>query len=144
MQREKRDQAVERIQGLSTIYGEEKFIYKISHFYDIIPFDAFVSVNIAPENMQMLVASIQFLGHEMDHSFSLDQRDVVKLIKKHFNGKTVSKKAKESQPVYKIDLFENWEDWCGRAGELVLVEGFELGKIVEDLKKIVEGDKNGN
>lgn len=144
MRREKRDQAVARIQELTSIYEEEKFIYKISHFYDIIPFDAFVSVNIAPENMQMLVASIQFLGHEMDHSFSLDQRDVVKLIKKHFNGKMVSKKAKESQPVYKIDLFENWEDWCGRAGELVLVKGFDLSKIVEDLKKIVEGDKNGD
>lgn len=144
MQVKERDQEVARIQELSTIYGEEMFIYKISHFYDIVQFDAFVSVNISPDNMQMLVASIQFLGHDMDHSFSLDQRDVVKLIKKHFGGKMVGKKAKQSQEIYKIDLHENWEDWCGRAGELVLVKGFNLGKIVEDMKKIVEGGKNGN
>lgn len=107
---------IEYVNSLPSIFApENKYIYKLSHTYDITPTSLYVESNIIPEAMDLLIAYFQFKMWDIDDMYSFGQEDAVPILCELYNIKQIEETDNIN---VEIDLYENWEKWCGFSREI--------------------------
>lgn len=131
-----RESIIEKVKQLESIVGEKYYTYKLSHTYDEEPKPIYIKAKIEPNTMDLLIAYIQFEGSDIDQEYGLGQEEVAPLLVKYFGCEIVSERKRG---VRKIDLYENWEIWCGVADKVMEIELFKSNRdaIVNDLKSVI-------
>jgi hypothetical protein len=131
-----RESIIEQVKGLDSFTGDKFLTYKLSHTYEIEPTPIYVKSKIAPDTMNLLIAYIQFEGAEIKEEYGLGQEEVVPLLTKYFDVEVVSERKRG---LYNIDLYENWEIWCGVADKVMELDFFKSNKenLINDLKSVI-------
>ncbi|QDX94666.1 hypothetical protein EEL30_21740 [Brevibacillus laterosporus] len=132
-------QIVECLKHGISIYSDKIYTYGLSHTYDIEKRTLYVQSRINPIHMDALIAFIQFeMSEKVDECYSMNQEDVISVLHKFFGVIKLDNKQKYSKS-FEIDLYCNWESWCGsRVWE---VEQFKIEGMIEELQKIYDTNK---
>lgn len=121
------------------LFSNDYFHFHLTHSYNPEKrITTFVS-NINPIIMEVLVAYIQFNGDEVDESHSMDQEEIRSIIKTLYIDTQPNRNVNNLNPVpYEIDLYINWERFCGKADKVMAISLFYQERMKELLKYHIE------
>lgn len=128
---------INRIKTGANLYTSDTYVYRLTHSYDHQPRNFYVKTNIVPEVMDALIAYIQFEMSEIEMEHDTDQTEVISILKQFYNAQD----SKRSKSVH-IDLYYNWEKWCGATEEIQNIEPFHREGLKEALLKLHDESKN--
>ncbi|MBG9776126.1 hypothetical protein [Brevibacillus laterosporus] len=136
-----RKQVVEGLKHGVSIYSDKSYKYGLAHTYNLEKRTSYFRSRINPIYMDALIALIQFeMSEKVDKCYSMDQEDVINILSKFFGVIKLDKQQKYNRS-FVIDLYCNWEMWCGsRVWE---VEQFKKEGMIEELQKIFNDYKEG-
>lgn len=132
-----RQEILGQIQSSDLIFTDITNTYKLTHYYDHEPRVFYVKSTIKPEIMEALIAYIQYEMSNVEMEYSMDQTEVIYILKEFYNAAD----SKRGKNMTHIDLYWNWEKWCGAARELQSVELFKRDGLKEKLKDMYSGDQ---
>lgn len=132
------DDILNEVLQRDTLFDDNHYTYHLTHTYDKEPRKIIITSNIEPYAMDLLIAYIQYQASEIDMSYGMDQEDIQRIIKEIYS------ESKKKDNVYnmdltpcEIDLYINWEWWCGRADQVMNIELFHNQKLKTMLEEIV-------
>lgn len=129
-----REAIIEYVNSLPSIFDpEKKYVYKLSHTYDIEPTPLYVESNIIPEAMDLLIMYFQLKMWDIDEVYAFGQEDAVPILCSLYGAKQINTTDKYDM---EIDLYINWEKWCGLARTVRNMEMFDCGGLQEALEAI--------
>lgn len=130
---------VEYVQTKGNLESDVNYLYFLTHTYDEQQRKIWVKAPYDYETFNVICAYIQFECAEFEQSFSIDQTDVLEVLKKYYDCtgnfsvvKEDKRKAKE------INLYLNWEQFCGCAEKIQSIESLHREGMNELLYKFVE------
>ncbi|MDN4067667.1 hypothetical protein QYF50_07145 [Paenibacillus vini] len=136
--RDKQDVLSEVFQH-DSLFSATHYTYHLTHTYDNEPRKIILSSTIEPYTMDLLIAYIQFVGSDIDMHFSIDQEDVKRIVKELY-----SNPSETDNNVYtldptpcEIDLYINWEWWCGQSDRIMSHTLFHNDRLQNVLEEII-------
>ncbi|MCM3273978.1 hypothetical protein [Paenibacillus elgii] len=133
---------VEKLQELNELpKSSNPIVYCLTHTYDLRPKRFYVEAPYSHDVFEAICAYIQFECSEMEETYSMDQTDVIEILEKFYECKKV-KRAK----AIKVDLYYNWECFCGsglQSVECLKRSGMNefFNKFIKEFYKIREQRK---
>ena len=132
-----REELIEKLKKKKNIKSSKFSFYGLTHTHDhdenrVV----YVSAPYSYHTMVALLAFIQFEGCEICQEYDLDQDDIIEVLEKLYDCKKVS--ALEVKSYQKIDLYLNWELFCGAYDEIRSIDHFKIDGIVEILKPHID------
>lgn len=124
---------IERINALTDLHSKETYTYRLTHRYDHTPRKFYIQANIPPFVMDALIAFLQFEAAEKLQEYNMDQIEAIAILKDFYNVQEC-KRSKSTE----IDLYYNWEWWCGVANQLSDVKLFQRDGLLEKFKQLYE------
>ncbi|GMX64535.1 hypothetical protein Elgi_38040 [Paenibacillus elgii] len=123
---------VEQLKKLSEIPEENKmYSYCLTHTYDEKPRRFYVEAPYKSDVFEAICAYIQYECSELEETYSMDQTDVIEILD-IFYGCKKSKRAIS----YQVDLYLNWEYFCG--SQLQTVECLKREGMNEYFQKYID------
>jgi hypothetical protein len=95
-----------------------------------------VSAPYTLDTFDVIVAFIQYECSEIEESFGMDQENVIKVLEKFYGCKELETPNRTSY--YEVDLYENWEMFCGTADQIQSLELLKREGLKELLMEFVE------
>ncbi|WP_145142101.1 hypothetical protein [Paenibacillus sp. Y412MC10] len=122
-----------------TLFSESHFTYHLTHTYDKEPRKIILTSTIEPYTMDLLIAYIQFVASDIDMQYSIDQEEIKRIVKELY-----SNHSRPDDNLYKldptpceIDLYINWEWWCGQADSIMSYPVFHNDRLQSILEEII-------
>ncbi len=107
---------VREVMGMSELEGEGEYIYRFTHYFGF-PEDVVTLVSkLPPPVMEVVIAHVQYVSGEPGGANALDNREVASVITHVYGGRVISAHP-HNQAMIVIDLYYNWEKFCGLLGE---------------------------
>ncbi|MGM1044756.1 MAG: hypothetical protein ACQEXX_01280 [Bacillota bacterium] len=132
-------EVVEFIKSKKDLKSEKDFIYYLTHTYDEEQRKVWVKAPYDLETFEVICAFIQYECSEIEQSFSMDQTDVLKVLEQFYDSSgTFSTDKQAKKKAIEIDLYENWEIYCGLADEIQNIELLKREGLNELLNEFVE------
>ena len=129
-----RELIIKTIKELESLYSPNGTIYYLSHFYSIEPSKTYIKSTLPSRVVNLFIAYLQFKASEYLEEFSLGEEQAADMMVKYLKAEKVN----DIQPNFEIDLYFNWEDWCGTADKITSLDVFNFNGLDEDLKQMVE------
>ena len=126
-----RDEQIESVKQLSSLYSEEDHYYLLQDIHEIDPTAYLVKTKIAPKTMELLIAFIQAKADELQHGYSVVKVEMVEVLTKHFE---VEASNQYDASWHIIEFYYNWEKWCGKFAAINEIPLFQNEPLVEHLK----------
>jgi hypothetical protein len=134
-----KENVINKVDLLENIFEKRPTYFMFNHTYDISPRPVYMKTHLGYDTVDLLAAYLQLKADEMEHAYSLDQVDMVNLMVKHFDCEILDS---EPEDYYHLDLYENWEWWCGVADQVEAIHHFNKEELIADLVELV--NKGGN
>lgn len=134
----KRERIIDHVKGMENLYSTEEYVYHISHMYSVEPSKTYVKTKLRSEVVDLFIAYLQYKSSEHYMEYSLEEEKAADILVKYFNAEKVNAKKYD----YDIDLYENWEYWCGIADKVLSIQRFNLKGLDEEIKQMVEDQIN--
>ncbi|MDR6779495.1 hypothetical protein J2W98_003775 [Paenibacillus peoriae] len=129
-------QVVEVVEKKKNLKSSRVNVFGLTHTYDVEPRIVYVEAPYSVETFEVICAYIQYECAEIEQSFSMDQEDVIKVLEQFYECKAIKKQINAH---YGVDLYENWEIYCGLADRVQSVKLLKRNGLTELLNKFVEG-----
>lgn len=129
-----REEIIEKVVNQKNIYKKKEKFYVLKHTYDITPTPVIIKTTMNSDTVDLLVAYLQYKADEMKHAYSLHQSDMAELMAEHFDCEVIDQ---YSGRYYEIDLYENWEYWCGVANKVTEIPHFHNEELLNELNELV-------
>lgn len=134
-----KNEVVEYVENKKFLKSEKDFIYYLTHTYDEEPRRVWVKAPYDQETFEIICAYIQYECSEIEESFSMDQKDMLEVLENYYDCTGNFSIAKEDKKkAIEIDLYENWEIYCGLADRIQNIELMHHNGMRELLGKFVE------
>lgn len=129
-----REDQIKKVMDAKSIFGKKENYFVLSHTYDTSVSLVLLKSKMTNLSMELLVAYLQFKADEIKHAYSFHQTDMEAILVRHFQC--------EKPPYYPekwkhIDLYENWEKWCGISGMVDSIHHFKDENVLSDLENLV-------
>ncbi|MGC6589089.1 hypothetical protein ACPV3A_29610 [Paenibacillus sp. Dod16] len=139
----------DRQEVLDTVFQQENiftathYTYHLTHTYDREPRRILLSSTIEPYTMDLLIAYIQFVASDIDMHYSVDQEDVIRVVKDLYSNQAqVNTNVINLDPTpCEIDLHINWEWWCGQYDRIMSHKLFHNDRLQNMLDEIIRKSK---
>ncbi|QHW35554.1 hypothetical protein GZH47_32225 (plasmid) [Paenibacillus rhizovicinus] len=118
------------MQGMTT-----RTHFVLTHTHDESPRPLYLNGPYTADAMNVLVAFIQLESWELEETYGMDQTDVAGVLTQLY-GCHVSE-TPLAKPV-EIDLYLNWEEWCGVADQVSALQVFQNERLREVLQKYID------
>ncbi|MBU7316029.1 hypothetical protein [Paenibacillus oleatilyticus] len=126
------EEIVARLKESASLPKEEKsYQYCLTHTHDHEPRRYYIEAPYTPDIFEAICAYIQFECAEIEDTYSMDQTDVIEILEKFYECKSV-KRTKANQ----VDLYLNWEYFCG--SQLQIVECLKRDGMNEYFQKYID------
>ncbi|WP_342423098.1 hypothetical protein [Paenibacillus sp. FSL E2-0178] len=129
-------QIVEKVSKKKKLETSKNHLYCLTHTYDNEPRKYWVSAPYTLDTFDVIVAFIQYECSEIEESFGMDQEDVIKVLERFYGCKELETPDRISY--YEVDLYENWEMFCGTADQIQSIELLKREGLNEVLAEFVE------
>ncbi|WP_338657319.1 hypothetical protein V6B14_22395 (plasmid) [Sporosarcina psychrophila] len=134
MKNNRRQEQIKKVDESKSIFGKKEYYYLLNHTYDLKPSSICFKSKINFEAMELLVANLQFKAEGIKEPYSFEQSDMRNILIDHFQCEG----EPESPRVYNhIDLYLNWEKWCGVADLVSSIGHFQKEEVLRDLEKLI-------
>ncbi len=134
---DKRLEIINKLKKKKNIKFKNLYLFGLTHTYD---HDSnrieFVAAPYSYDTMNILLAHIQHEGAKISQEYSLDQDEIIEVLEKLYGCKRVN--TIEDKSYYKIDLYINWEQFCGVMGEIENIEQIKNHGIEEILTPYID------
>lgn len=111
--------------------------YCLTHTYDEENRKFYVESPYDSEEFEAICAYIQFECSEVEESYAIDQTEVIEILEKFYDCK-----QSQQSTAAEIDLYENWEYFCG--SDVQSVECLKRDGMNDYFKKYVENFYEAN
>ncbi|MFC5402352.1 hypothetical protein [Cohnella soli] len=109
--RDYRESVLERMAAVNAIPKLESLQpYALTHTHDESPRQFYIKAPYSEDTMNVLIAFIQFASSELDECFGMDQADIIDVLKELYDCEPSQDPLPDAA---EIDLYLNWEIWCG-------------------------------
>lgn len=130
---------VEYVKSKNELKDDKDYIYFLTHTYDEESRKIWVKAPYKPETFEVICAYVQYECSDIEQSFSMDQTDVIKVLEQFYDCSGTFSAAKEDKrKAVEIDLYENWEIYCGLAGDIQDIDLLRRDGMKEVLGEFVE------
>lgn len=133
--RSNREEIIEYVKGLDTIYSDEHYMYKLNHTYDAEPSDRYIEVAIEPDVMDILLAYFQFKASDINMHYSFGQEESVQVLGELYGAIDLGGKVDVID--HHFDLYLNWEKWCGVAAKVEQLDILGHEGLNTEIKQLV-------
>jgi hypothetical protein len=134
-------QVVEYVESLTQLKSDREHIYYLTHTYNLDKNKkVWVKAPYQPEVFEVICAYVQYELAEFDQSISMDEEDLLEVLEKLYDctGKFSCTKEEKKQAI-EIDLYENWEIYCGQIAKRIMnMELLKRDGLNELLSKYAE------
>lgn len=132
-------EVVEYAKNKEDLKSDKCYIYYLTHTYDEKSRKIWVKAPYEQEIFEVICAYIQYECAEIEESFSMDQKDVLEVLEKHYGCTGNFSIAKEDKKkAQEINLYHNWEIYCGKAEDIQNIASLRRDGMKELLAKFVE------
>ncbi|OMF76663.1 hypothetical protein [Paenibacillus glucanolyticus] len=139
----------DRQEVLDTVFQQENiftathYTYHLTHTYDREPRRILLTSTIEPYTMDLLIAYIQFVASDIDMHYSVDQEDVIRVVKDLYSNQAqINTNVINLDPTpCEIDLHINWEWWCGQSDRIMSHKLFHNDTLQNMLEEIIRKNK---
>lgn len=127
-------QIVDHVASLSDLKSNGTELFLLMHEYDDNDDNnILIEAPYSHEVFATIVAYIQFICDEVDHTYGMSQEDVASILCSLYDCKIKLPHAREFYYYSKVELCENWEMFCG---------SYSYDKIMQN--KLFEREELGN
>ena len=133
-----RDDVINEVLLRDNLYSDIHYTYHLTHTYDNEPRRIVVTSTIEPYTMDLLVAYIQFHACDIDSRHGMDQVEVKRILKELYSGTQQKNNMYTMDPTpCEIDLYVNWEWWCGKSDRVMDCTLFQNDRLINLLEEII-------
>lgn len=111
--------------------SESNHVYCLTHTYDENPRRFYVETPYNADEFEAICAYIQFECSEIEQSYSMDQAEVIEILEEFYDCKKI-KRVKATE----VDLYENWEYFCG--SDIQSVDCLKRERMEDYFNKYIE------
>lgn len=129
-------EVVELISKKKKLKSTKERTYCLTHIYDEKPRNFWVLAPYSLEVFETICAYIQYECSDIEQSYGMSQEDIVKALEQLYECKAIE--TPRAGRYYKVDLYENWEIYCGQAGEVQKIETLKREGLRDLLEEFVE------
>ncbi|WP_063562920.1 hypothetical protein [Paenibacillus sp. O199] len=132
-------QVVEMVMGKLKLKDDKLKLYYLTHTYDEKQSRVWVKAPYDQETFEVICAHIQYECFEIEESYGMSQEDVLKVLENLYEcSGTFSSTKDEKRKAIEVDLYQNWEIYCGLANDIQDIELLKRAEMNETLKDIVK------
>ncbi|MGP3788446.1 hypothetical protein [Paenibacillus sp. 1A_MP2] len=111
------------------------YAYMLTHTYGFEDTICIMNSSIEPQIMEFLIAYIQLQASDIDPHYGMSEDEVMDIVLMLYDNPV---EIIEYDPdICEIDLFLNWETWCGYDKEIMDMELFRQDELQSVLRNIV-------
>jgi len=137
--KQNREDIIEHVKSLDSIYSNQHYIYELKHYYEETPSYRYVEVNIEPAVMDILLAYFQFKTDSIDDGFSFSQHEAVPILGELYGAIDLGDDVVLIDEEF--DLYDNWEKWCGVADRVEELDILGHDQLEDELKRLISEEE---
>lgn len=134
-----REQLISELKKAESIKDAELYyaqLFALTHTYDASPDrKVFVITPYSYDTRNALIAYIQYEAAEIDDHYSMDQDEIIEALVKFYD---CEKLILPSEDYQEINLYINWEQFCGYAEGIQSIKMFKRDGLTELLKAYID------
>ncbi|PZT57362.1 hypothetical protein [Paenibacillus silvae] len=132
-------QVVEMAKDKNELKDDKFNLFYLTHTYDEKQSKVWVKAPYNAETFEVICAYIQYECFELEDGYGMGQEDVLKVLEKFYGcSGTFSVSKEEKKSGIKIDLYENWEIYCGLANDIQNIKTLKREGMNDLLSEFVE------
>lgn len=135
-----REEMINSIASKTDIKSDKQYVYYLCHTYNHdVNKKVWVKAPYDQETFDILCAYIQFECAEIKESCSMSEEDILNVLEQYYDCTgSFSISRNEKKKAVEVDLYENWEYYCGEAVRIQKIESLKREGLTEQLKQYVE------
>lgn len=130
-----REEIILALQNLDSIKSDTRQAFVLNHTYDVEPRLVYLTGPYTFDAINTLIAYIQYESSDLDEVYGMDQSEVAVVLVQLYGCELSETPITDAQ---KIDLYLNWEEWCGLAREVQSIKLFKNERLSGMLQGFID------